>query len=91
MTDNKTVIRVKVLPRASRNEIVGIDDGLFKVKLTAPPVEGKANKALVKFLAEKLGVPGRDVEIVSGERSKVKLIRICGVSSEDVMGVLEGY
>ena len=46
MADTKTIIRVRVLPRTSKNQVVGMDGGIFKVKLTAPPVEGKANKAL---------------------------------------------
>jgi len=89
MTDCKSVIRVKVLPRSSVNQISGDEEGVIKVKLTAPPVEGKANKALVQFLAKKLGVARRDVEIVSGERSRVKSIRIYGLSPEDVMGMLK--
>ena len=89
MTDRKSVIRVKVLPRSSINQISGNEEGVIKVKLTAPPVEGKANKALVQFLAKELGVARRDVEIVSGERSRVKSIRIYGLSPEDVMGRLK--
>ena len=89
MTDCKSVIRVKVLPRSSVNQISGDEEGVIKVKLTAPPVEGKANKALVQFLAKKLGVARRDVEIVSGECSRVKSIRIYGLSPEDVMGRLK--
>ncbi len=85
MSENsETVIRVRVLPRASGNQVLGIEGNVFKVKLTAPPVEGKANKALQKFLAKKLGVPKTGVEIVSGERSRVKSIRIHGLSPEDV-------
>ena len=85
MADHQSVIRVKVLPRASVNQISGNDSGVIKVKLTAPPVEGKANKALVQFLAKELGMARRDVEIISGKRSRVKSIRIHGLSPEDVM------
>ncbi len=90
MTDTKTIIRVRVLPRTSKNQIVGIDGGVFKVKLTAPPVEGKANKALVQFLAKKLGLPKRDIEIVSGEHSREKSIRINGLPVDEVMRILMG-
>ena len=76
-------IRIRVLPRASRNQVVGIENGVLKVKLTAPPLEGKANKALREFLARKLGVRKKNVEIVSGERSRIKSIRIQGLSPED--------
>ena len=85
MADHQSVIRVRVLPRASVNQISGNDGGVIKVKLTAPPVEGKANKALVQFLAKELGMARRDVEIISGKRSRVKSIRIHGLSPEDVM------
>jgi uncharacterized protein (TIGR00251 family) len=90
MTDTKTIIRVRVLPRTSKNQIVGMDGGVFKVKLTAPPVEGKANKALVQFLAKKLGLPKRDIEIVSGEHSREKTIRINGLPVDEVLGILTG-
>ncbi len=79
-----TVIKVKVLPRSSRNQITGREDDIFKIKLTAPPVEGKANKALKELLAKRLGLPKRNIEIVSGERSRTKSIRIYGLSFEDV-------
>ncbi len=88
MGDIETVIKVKLIPRSSRNEIIGKENDVVKVKLTAPPVEGKANKALVQFLAKKLGKPKRDVEIVFGERSRLKSIRIHGLSIEEVMGKL---
>ena len=55
----KTTIDVKVLPRSSKDEIVGKKDGVYKIKLTAPAIEGKANKALLKLLAKKLGLPKR--------------------------------
>ena len=90
MTDTKTIIRVRVLPRTSKNQIVGMDGGVFKVKLTAPPVEGKANKALVSFLGKKLGLPKRDIEIVSGEHSREKSIRVSGLPVEEVMRMLMG-
>lgn len=85
---SKTTIRVKVLPRSSRNQIVGQENGAFKVKLTAPPVEGKANKALSDLLTKRLGLPKGSVEIVSGERSRLKSVRIHGLSIEDVKDLL---
>lgn len=87
--NRKADIRVKVVPRSSKNEIVGKVSDVFRVKITAPPAEGKANKALQQLLAKKLGVPTRDVEIVSGERSRVKSIRIHGRSPEDVEEILQ--
>jgi uncharacterized protein (TIGR00251 family) len=83
------VIHVKVLPRSSRTEIVGKADGVYRIKLTAPPIEGKANKALINFLAKKTGLPKRKIQIVSGEHSRNKTIHIHTISSESVMKYLE--
>ena len=82
-------IRVKLLPRSSRTRIVGCSDGLLKIKVTAPPVDGRANKALRGLLAKRLGVAKDNIEIVSGERSSVKLLRILGLASEEVNRLLE--
>jgi hypothetical protein len=71
-------------PRASRNQLVGVREGALNVALTAPPVEGKANEALVKFLAELLDVRHNQVEIVSGERSRHKVVRVAGVAPEEL-------
>jgi uncharacterized protein (TIGR00251 family) len=83
-------IRVKVLPRSSRNQIVGTENGVFRVKLTAPPINGRANDALKEFLAKKLRVAKKNIQIISGERSKIKTVRVFGVSPEDVTRLLEG-
>jgi uncharacterized protein (TIGR00251 family) len=74
-------LAVRVTPRASKNEIVEIlSDGTVKVHLTAPPVEGKANDALVKFLAGVLEVPASRVEIVAGANGRDKLVAVTGMS-----------
>lgn len=75
---------VKVVPRASRNEIAGVEGDALKIKLTAPPVEGKANEALIKFLAELLKVSRSQIEIVSGEKSKHKMVRVRGVTAAQI-------
>jgi len=80
----KTTIDVKVLPRSSKEKIVGEKDGVYKIKLTAPAIEGKANKALLKLLAKKLGLPKKEIRIISGERSRMKSIRIDRLSLEQV-------
>ncbi|HEY5156905.1 MAG TPA: DUF167 domain-containing protein [Anaerolineales bacterium] len=70
-------LAVRVTPRASKNEIVDIlSDGTVKVHLTAPPVEGKANAALLKFLAKVLDVPLRQLEVVAGTGGRDKLISV---------------
>jgi hypothetical protein len=72
--------RVKVIPKSSKTELVGyLPDGAWKIKVAAAPERGKANKELCAFLAERLGVPPSRVEIVSGETSHHKHIRIAGL------------
>jgi len=70
-------IKIKVLPRSSHNEVVGeMTDGTLKIKLTAPPVDGKANEALIKLLTEHFSVPKNKIKLVSGLTSKNKIIEI---------------
>jgi len=80
---------VKVIPRSSRTEILGKENDIYRMKLTAPPVEGKANKAVIELLAEKLGVPKREIEIVSGKTGRLKTIRIRGLTAGEVAQALE--
>jgi uncharacterized protein (TIGR00251 family) len=75
---------VRVVPRATRNEIAGVHGDALKVRLTAPPVEGRANEALVTFLAHRLGVRKSQVEIVAGATSRRKMIHIIGLSAQEV-------
>ncbi|HEU4754604.1 MAG TPA: DUF167 domain-containing protein [Armatimonadota bacterium] len=77
-------LRVHLQPRASRSEVTGWREGALAVRLTAPPVEGAANKACRDFLAEFLGVRRADVELVSGEKSREKRVRISGLSEVEL-------
>ncbi len=77
---------VRVVPRSSRNQIVGVESGALKIKLTAPPVEGAANAALIEFVAEWLGVRRSAVSIVRGDKARNKLVRVNGVTREQVVG-----
>jgi uncharacterized protein (TIGR00251 family) len=78
-------LAVRVTPRASRNEIFGVlNDGTVKVHLTAPPVEGQANEALLKFLADVLDVPLSQLEIVAGKTGRDKLVSILDMDAETV-------
>lgn len=74
-------IKIKVEPRSSKTGIVGPYGDALKVKLTSPPVEGKANKELIEVLARELKVKKKDIEIVSGQSSKNKVVRISGITS----------
>lgn len=75
---------VRVQPRASRTEVAGTQQGVLKVRLHAPPVDGAANEALVEFLADSLGVPRRLVRIVSGASSRTKVVEVTGVDAAAV-------
>ncbi len=81
--------KIKVLPRAAKNEISGIQGDALKLRLTAPPVDGAANEACVHFLAEWLNVPKKSVEIISGHTSQHKIVRIIGVKKAEIMKRVE--
>jgi uncharacterized protein (TIGR00251 family) len=73
-------IDVRVVPRASRSEIVGRVNGALKVRISAPPVDGAANAELIKLLAKKFGVAKSDIFIIAGESSRSKRIKIHNLS-----------
>jgi uncharacterized protein (TIGR00251 family) len=75
---------VKVHPRAKKNAIAGEVGDALKVALTAPPVEGKANEACIRFLAQTLDLPHSSVTIASGDSSRHKVIRVTGLSADEV-------
>ena len=79
--DGSVSFVVRVQPRASRDEFVGEYQSGLKIRLTAPPVDDRANQALRKFLASRLNVPMTAVRIAAGARSCTKRIEICGVTS----------
>ncbi len=89
MSESASLV-VRVTPRAGRDEVVGWRDGVLQVRLRAPPVEGQANEALCRFLAERLGVAPSRVEIVTGATSRNKRVRIEGVSEEELRRRLGG-
>jgi hypothetical protein len=84
----ETVLTIRVVPGSSVNKIVASEGGILRVKLTAPAVEGRANEALIAFLAKRLRVPKGKVTIVSGPFSRVKRVRIEGVSETEARGML---
>ncbi len=75
-------LKVKVQPNSSKSGISGIFDGALKVSLNSPPVEGKANDELIKYLSKFLHIPKRNIEIVQGERGRIKTVKIEGISEE---------
>jgi hypothetical protein len=82
------IFRVRVLPRSRRDEVVGLHGDALKIRLMAPPVEGKANRALQEFLAGRLGVSRSAVEILSGHASRQKRVRVTGVSAAAIRALL---
>lgn len=72
---------VRVISRARQNQIVGVEGDSIKIRLTAPPLEGRANEALVDLLSERLNVSRSSVEIVRGTKSRLKIIRLRGKSA----------
>lgn len=78
-------LTVHVVPRAARDQVVGIEsDGALRIRLHAPPVEGAANAALIAFLAQLLVLPQRQLEIVTGLSSRHKTVAIAGMSSQAI-------
>src|SRR5437016_12024320 len=77
-------LSLRVQPRASRNAVVGWTGDTLNVRLTAPPVEGAANVACLEFLADLLDLPQSQLEILRGSRSRTKVIRISGLTQDEV-------
>lgn len=77
-------IRVRVVPRASRTELAGFHGDELRIRVTAPPVDGAANDALVSFLADRVAVPRSAVRLLSGKASRSKVVLITGLGAEQV-------
>ena len=87
-TEASATLTVRIQPRASKNNATRMEDGSLKIRLTAPPVDGAANEALIKYLSDVLSVSKSQVEIVSGHTGRQKIIRITGMSEADVIHLL---
>ena len=87
-SDGSVRFAVRVVPRASKSEIVGEHDGALKVRIASPPVDGAANAELIKLLARSFGVSKSDIEITSGLSSKTKQVRITGITAAGITAVL---
>ncbi|PYI77149.1 MAG: YggU family protein [Verrucomicrobia bacterium] len=79
-----STIRVHILPNAKVDKVVGDHGDAIKIKLRAPAMEGKANAALIRFLAAQLGILPRQIALMRGQKSRDKLIRIKGLSEREV-------
>ena len=84
------VLTVKACPRANRTEVAGADEAWVRIRVQAPPVDGKANDELTRFLAEKLALPKRSVEILSGDTGRLKRVKLHGITAEKARELLGG-
>lgn len=77
-----------IQPKSSKNEVVGSHNGLLKIKITAPPVDGKANECLIEFLSDVFDIPKRDITIIRGETGRNKTVELSGVTAQVAQEVL---
>lgn len=84
------VLNLRVVPRASKDEVQGVLGDALKIRLQAPPVEGKANEALIRFLSKALDLPVRNFTLLSGQTGRNKRVRVAGVSESGLRARLAG-
>jgi hypothetical protein len=87
--ENEAKISLRVCPGAPRNEVLGFADGVLRVKVAAPPVKGKANRELLAFLSQLLGIKERDLAIIQGQTSRNKTVAVSGLSNQQVLERLQ--
>jgi uncharacterized protein len=88
-TPRGAIIEVRVQPRARKTAITGFLGPALKIALSAPPIEGRANEALIEFFSDLFHIPRCAVQILSGEQSRTKVIAIAGRSAGELMPVIE--
>jgi len=79
-----STLKIKVLPRSSVSGIMGFEGDVLRVKITAAPVDGSANQNLIQLLSKSLKVGKDSIRIMSGQRSRLKVVRICGIKKDEV-------
>jgi uncharacterized protein (TIGR00251 family) len=84
LSERGVEVSLRVYPSAARNEVVSFEGGVWRVRVAAPPVKGKANKELIAFLAQKLGLSKGDLTILKGHTSRNKLISVAGLAKEEI-------
>jgi uncharacterized protein (TIGR00251 family) len=88
MTGQSVLLSIRVQPRAKRDEVVGERAGAIVIRLKAPPVDGKANAALIEFIANAANLPRSRVEIVRGATAREKVVRVAGIAEKDLRRAL---
>jgi len=86
---NNIIIKTKIIPGSSKNKIIGVYVNTLKIAITSPPVEGKANKKCISYLSKYFDIAKSKIEILSGEKSKNKLIKIYNINPDDILEKLE--
>ena len=89
ITGNDIIVKVKIVPGSSKNKIIGVYNDSLKITITAPPVEGKANKKCIAYLAKHFDVAKSKIEIISGQTSKNKLIKIYDISQKEFLNKID--
>ncbi len=89
ITGNDIIIKVKIVPGSSKNKIIGVYNDSLKINITAPPVEGKANKKCIAYLAKYFDVVKSKIEIISGQTSKNKFIKIYDINQKEFLDKIE--
>ena len=85
ISGNKTKISLRVYPGANRSEVAGFIDGVLRLKVSAPPIKGKANRELITFLSQLLEIGTGSIAIIKGHTSRNKVVAIAGLSQEEAM------
>jgi uncharacterized protein (TIGR00251 family) len=93
LSDGKegTILILRIIPGAKKDQVEGLHGDALKLRITAPPVDGKANKQLLKFLAKALGLRSRDLEIIGGAKGRNKRIHIHAIRPEKALAQLEKF
>lgn len=87
-TERGITLSIVVLPRSSSNSVAGVTDGRLKIKLTSPPVDGKANVALIAYLSKLLKIKKSSIEILKGETSKKKTVLLEGITEDEILNII---
>ncbi len=90
-TGGDLIFTVRVVPQSSRSEIIGEYAGALKFKLSSAPIDGAANKELIKILSKTLKVSKSKIEIISGETARTKIVKICEMDAEDFLKKMKEY
>lgn len=89
--DNGCILILYIQPNSSKNEIVGLFNGALKIKIKAPPIDGKANAEIINYLSEVLSIPKKNISLEKGETGRNKRVRIKMLAAEDLRNILTPY